>query len=283
MTRLRGIDLSVWQGGNVDWPVLAKHTDFVLIRSTHGDAPKIGLAVDNYYSRNIAGARAQRMRRGTYHFPGAHDPIVEADYYAFHTARRDGELQMLDFEGPVLNLPRADRVPWALKFLDRTFYRTGNRPLIYMSESVEHDLDWTSVVRRNYGLVSAKWGSREPAPKHWPFWAVWQDTDRLPTPGITVQAPDGDWFNGTGTQWDAYGRNTGTQSTPPPKPASEWPKEYTTKAGDSLWSIAAKFYGDGSKYTLIASANRIKNANVIGVGVKLTIPTPFSGSQSMKG
>lgn len=63
---------------------------------------------------------------------------------------------------------------------------------------------------------------------------------------------------------------TQTQSrpitTPPPVP-----KTYTVVAGDTLRAIARKFYGDSSKYTEIASANGIKNPNVIKVGAVLTL------------
>jgi LysM repeat protein len=47
---------------------------------------------------------------------------------------------------------------------------------------------------------------------------------------------------------------------------------YTVVSGDTLWAIAARFYGDGSKYPKIASANGIANPDLIMVGQKLTIP-----------
>ena len=50
------------------------------------------------------------------------------------------------------------------------------------------------------------------------------------------------------------------------------PKTHTVASGDTLRSIARKYYGDASKYTDIASANGIKNANVIRVGAVLTLP-----------
>lgn len=57
----------------------------------------------------------------------------------------------------------------------------------------------------------------------------------------------------------------------PPKPANQ---TYTVVKGDCLWNIAKKFYGNGSKYTVIFNANRdkIKNANLIYPGQVLTIP-----------
>ena len=49
---------------------------------------------------------------------------------------------------------------------------------------------------------------------------------------------------------------------------------YTVKKGDCLWNIAKKFYGSGSKYTVIYNANKdkISNPNLIYPGQVLTIP-----------
>lgn len=49
---------------------------------------------------------------------------------------------------------------------------------------------------------------------------------------------------------------------------------YTVVKGDCLWNIARKYYGFGSKYTIIYNANRdkISNPNLIYPGQVLTIP-----------
>lgn len=49
---------------------------------------------------------------------------------------------------------------------------------------------------------------------------------------------------------------------------------YVVRSGDSLWAIAKKYYGDGSKYTRIQEANKdkIKNPALIYPGQKLVIP-----------
>ena len=62
------------------------------------------------------------------------------------------------------------------------------------------------------------------------------------------------------------------ETTNSPAPASA--KAYTVVAGDCLWNIAKRFYGDGSKYTVIANANKdiIKSPNLIYPGQVLTIP-----------
>ena len=49
-------------------------------------------------------------------------------------------------------------------------------------------------------------------------------------------------------------------------------KFYTIKKGDTLWSIALKFYNDGSKYKEIAKVNKIKNPNKIYCNQRIIIP-----------
>lgn len=66
-------------------------------------------------------------------------------------------------------------------------------------------------------------------------------------------------------------QNTRATETSPAPTAN---KTYTVVKGDCLWNIAKKFYGNGSKYTVILNANKdkIKNANLIYPGQVLTIP-----------
>jgi len=56
---------------------------------------------------------------------------------------------------------------------------------------------------------------------------------------------------------------------PEPEPAV---RTYTVESGDSLWAIAERFYGDGSKYQVIADASGIPNPDLIQPGQVLTIP-----------
>ncbi len=63
------------------------------------------------------------------------------------------------------------------------------------------------------------------------------------------------------------------ETTNSPAPSSA--QNYTVVKGDCLWNIAKKFYGNGSKYTVIYDANRGViggNPNLIYPGQVLTIP-----------
>lgn len=62
-----------------------------------------------------------------------------------------------------------------------------------------------------------------------------------------------------------------------PEPAAEQvaePQYYVIESGDTLWGIAAKFLGNGSKYPEIFEANRevIEDPDKIFVGQKIRIP-----------
>lgn len=89
-------------------------------------------------------------------------------------------------------------------------------------------------------------------------------------------------------QWRSYGTKTITVEQPAAKEekatvsvtkerdASTAPttKTYTVKKGDTLWAIAAKYYGSGAQYNKIYNANtdKISNPNLIYPGQVFTLP-----------
>jgi len=68
------------------------------------------------------------------------------------------------------------------------------------------------------------------------------------------------------------------EPTPTPTPAAQEttpapaPRTYTVVAGDTLWAIAERFYGDGNRYPEIAAASGIPNPDLIQIGQVVTIP-----------
>src|SRR6201993_4301745 len=103
-----------------------------------------------------------------------------------------------------------------------------------------------------------------------PAWSTKTETDAPPPPApeaeAVEQAPTAD---GPVIE-DAVKEGVGeAEAEPAPEPAV---RTYTVESGDSLWAIAERFYGDGSKYQVIADASGIPNPDLIQPGQVLTIP-----------
>lgn len=47
---------------------------------------------------------------------------------------------------------------------------------------------------------------------------------------------------------------------------------YVVKKGDTLWELAKKYYGSGTKWKVIADKNGVKNPRNLQIGTKLIIP-----------
>lgn len=65
---------------------------------------------------------------------------------------------------------------------------------------------------------------------------------------------------------------TQTEQTQGDVAKEDLPGKYTVKEGDTLFTIAQKYYDDGYKYTEIVKENKLTNENQVEVGQELTIP-----------
>ena len=81
-------------------------------------------------------------------------------------------------------------------------------------------------------------------------------------------------FDEDGTPVRATVNLSFTQYTAPEKPKSspDRTKRRVIREGDSLWGLAAKEYGDASKWKVIADANNIDNPRVLKTGRQIVIP-----------
>jgi len=103
-----------------------------------------------------------------------------------------------------------------------------------------------------------------------PAWASNTQTDEVPLapppPAAQASAPE---VVPAAVQEPAPTAQPEPAPPPPPPPA---PRTYTVASGDTLWAISERFYGDGSKYQVIADASGISNPDLIYPGQVLTIP-----------
>lgn len=78
------------------------------------------------------------------------------------------------------------------------------------------------------------------------------------------------YFNRTKPEIGPAGQTTTTQSED--VSPENLPGKYTVKDGDTLFSVAEKYYQDGYKYTEIAKANNLVDVDSIVLGQVLDIP-----------
>ncbi len=103
-----------------------------------------------------------------------------------------------------------------------------------------------------------------------PAWSTKTETDAPPPPAPEAAAEETPTADGPVVE-DAVEEPAVEEAAgePAPEPAV---RTYTVESGDSLWAIAERFYGDGSKYQVIADASGVPNPDLIQPGQVLTIP-----------
>lgn len=87
-------------------------------------------------------------------------------------------------------------------------------------------------------------------------------------------------YSGVNNDNPVWSTKTETDAPLPPEPAEEKSGEgtkhaqrsYTVVAGDTLFAIAERFYGDGNRYPEIAAASGIANPDLIHPGQELIVP-----------
>lgn len=178
-----GIDVSHYQG-IINWEKVKRgNYKFAILKCTEGTSFK-----DKTYEQNKKNARKNGILVGSYHFANHNDPKKEAVWFIKNVGDIEkGELLVLDSE-------TGQSPEWCLKFLKEVEKVVGFKPIIYLNESTVKRLNWSNVVKNNFGLWVAKYASsvfyvpyylqRKPVSDEWPFWAIWQYSSRANVDGI---------------------------------------------------------------------------------------------------
>ena len=178
----QGIDVSHWQG-TIDWAkVKAAGKTFAFAKATEG----IGFE-DSNYDVNKAGALAQGIKFGAYHFarPGSNDPVREADWFVDTARVQHGMLiPVLDLE-LTGGLGTSALTSWVKAWLQRVDQRLGVKPMIYTSPSFWRNAmgDSRWFADNGYAMLwVAHWGVTSPSipgsnwgGRSWTFWQYSSD------------------------------------------------------------------------------------------------------------
>jgi nucleoid-associated protein YgaU len=100
-------------------------------------------------------------------------------------------------------------------------------------------------------------------------WSSKTETSEPPPPEPVAEAPAPEVVPAAAEEPAPAPEAAPAPPPPPPPPAA---RTYTVVSGDTLWAISERFYGDGSKYQVIADASGIANPDLIHPGQVLTIP-----------
>lgn len=278
---MNGIDVSSWQTGiEVD---KMSSVDFVITKATEGTS-YVNPECDRVYQDTVNSGK----KVGVYHFASGTDALAEAKHFVNNISGYIGEaILVLDFEADAVN----QGVGWAKDWLDAVYNMTGVKPVIYMSNSVVHRYDWSSVVNAGYDLWNAGYykgyttiyGFVSNPPLYGGLGEFANDT---PLYQYTSSGRISGWsgnldlniFYGDESDWDTYtGHKSSGDYTPtdPPEHAEDKAVYYTVRSGDTLSEIAQRF---NTTYQAIAEKNGISNPNLIYPGQKLLISGVYESS-----
>lgn len=178
-----GLDLSNHQRA-VDWAAIASAgIQFAIAKATEGTS-----FVDAYYTGNVAGARANGVLPGAYHYGRTeNDPDAEAAHFlrVALPALVPGDLIALDIEEASAG---ADVAAWSRAWLATVAAATGCKPLVY-SFPWFIDTHLSDPALADYPLWLASWQAAMPTvPAPWTDYAIWQFTSQGTVAGVAGHA-----------------------------------------------------------------------------------------------
>jgi lysozyme len=226
-TSVGGVDVSSYQGANIDWGAGADGgVKFGIAKATEGLT-----LVDPDFATNWAGMKAHGVVRGAYHFfHGYDDGTAQADFFlkTVGALGEDGDLlPVIDWEDEAEiaahGLTAAQVIAQAQKFIDEIKLKTGLDTVIYTYPSYwKSDMGSPAQFLRHPLWMAAYNGSLTACPTvlaPWSKYWMWQyagdatgtTTPKNPYPGVSGE--DLNVFNGTVDELRGWSTAPAAQST----------------------------------------------------------------------
>ena len=266
-----GIDVSSWQT-EIDWNRV-KHAgiDFAMIRSGYGRGG--AEQVNNQFHNHVEGAQNAGIETGVYHYSYAvspEDAVTEANFCL-------GIIKGYTFSYPIVfdiedasiaKLSRREKTDICKAFCNR-MEEAGYYAMIYCNPNWLENHLFKDELLPNYDLWLAEWGCSEPS---YPC-GMWQYTSSGKVEGIDGNVDKNISYRDYPTIIREAGlnrefNNASTQELP----SSPSTKIYTVVSGDTLWGIADRFLGAGTRYQEIKDINGL-DSDTIYPGQTIKIPS----------
>lgn len=210
---LNGFDVASYQAGMNVGKVTG---DFVLVKATEGID-----YTNPEFNEHAKQTLSAGKKLGVYHFIRNDSDIKQqADYFLTVVKSYIGKAMLvLDFENTTGSTIQSQAgVGLAKQWLDYVYQQTGVRSVLYTGISCENSLDWSSVVKANYGLWIAQYNNYDAvigyqprdlygSLKHWKTAVMFQYTSTGQLPGWNGNL-DFDVFYGDKSAWDKYAKAT---------------------------------------------------------------------------
>lgn len=256
----KGIDVSTWQD-DIDW-IKVKNSDiqFAMIREGFGnDQP---CQIDKHFKKNIKNAQSVGIHCGVYHYSYAlsvDDAINEANFCLKNVKGYLLEYPIaLDIEDNSMKKLGKQTLTNICKAFCSTIENAGYYVCIYTNTNWLKNYLNSSELLPKYDLWLAQWDSKLPIYKC----GIWQYSDEGKIDGIAGNVDLNIAYKDYPTIMNKKKLNgfNNINNT----------VYHQVKKGDTLWSIAQKYLGNGNRYVDIKNTNNLQN-DTIYVGQTLKI------------
>ena len=262
----KGIDVSKWNG-NINWDkVKSAGINFAIIREGYGKRdPR---QVDKKFKDNINGAKSVGIHTSVYHYSYAdsvEDAINEARFCLEN-------IEGFKLEYPVI-IDVEDKEQLKLNNRQRTdivkafcseIEKHGYYAMFYCNLNWLNNYLYKDELLPKYDLWLAQWGVDAPSVSC----GIWQYSSTGKIDGIDGNVDLDVSYKNYPEIMKSKGLNGFNKEN---NPASTNYFTYTVKKGDTLWMIAQRYLGSGTKYKEIKALNAL-NSDTIYPNQVLKIP-----------
>ena len=266
MSKVFGIDVSVWQGDFNFKQAKNEGVEFVIIRSGYAETK------DPYFESNYSKAKNVGLPVGVYHYSYATneaEALAEAKFVEYALSGKQFELPIyFDVEDKVQKALSKSQVSALtrtfVKYLESKGYFVG----VYSSKSfIESYLE--EDIRNNTAMWVAQWNTELTYNGQCGMWQFGGETNYLRSTKINGQTVDQNYMLvDYPSIIKSKGKNGYGSGTDNVKPQEQVAKTYTVVSGDNLSSIASRF---GTTVEKICRLNNIVNPNLIYPGQVLKL------------
>ena len=262
----KGIDVSKWQG-NINWDEVKKYeAEFAIIREGWGK--KSPTQIDKRFKENYEGAKAVGIPIGSYHYSysdSVDDAKLEAEFCLEN-------IKGMQFEYPIV-LDIEDRTMLSLSNRQRTdivkafcgeIEKAGYYAMFYCNLNWLNNYLIKDELLLKYDLWLAQWDVDAPSVSC----GIWQKSDKGTINGISGNIDLDIAYKNYPEIMKSKGLNGFSKAN---NSANTNYFTYIVKKGDTLWTIAQRYLGSGSKYKEIKTLNAL-NSDTIYPNQVLKIP-----------